>query len=109
MEHWSHGYSGMKLDKRKIKLSIHLKLNFSLPSGLLGVLQTDENYLGRGYASLVLKYVSKKIAEMGQDVYAGVVEDNTPSHKLFKKHGAKSVCEVRWITTKINWTPLADD
>lgn len=55
-----------------------------------------------------MRYVSKKIAEMGHDVYAGIFEKNTPSRKLFDKHGFKSIGEVHWITTRINLTPNDD-
>lgn len=81
---------------------------FSLPTGLLGALQTDEHYYGHGYGSLVAKYVSKKIAEMGHDINAGIFEQNTPSRTLLGKLGFRSIGEVYWITTKIAWTP-ADD
>lgn len=75
-----------------------------LPTGLLGALQTDEKYLGHGYGTLVAKVVSKKIAELGHDIYAGILEKNHPSRHLFVKLGFKSVGEVHWISTKINWT-----
>lgn len=75
---------------------------------MLGALQTDEHHYGHGYGSLVSKYVSKKIAEMGQDTYAGVFEKNIPSRALFEKLGFKSIGEIHWITTKITWSP-ADD
>lgn len=78
---------------------------FRLQTGLLGALQTDKDYFGHGYGSLVAKYVSKKIAEMGHDIYAGIIEKNYPSRKLFDKLGFKSIGQVHWITTKITWTP----
>lgn len=67
---------------------------------MLGILQTDENHLGRGYGALVLKHVSKQIAELGHDVYAGVMEENTPSRRLFEgKLGAKLIGKTQWILT----------
>lgn len=81
---------------------------FSLPTGLLGALQTDEKYYGKGYGALVSRFVSKKIAEMGHDIYAGIFEMNTSSRSLFEKHDFKSIGEVHWITTNITWSP-ADD
>lgn len=75
-----------------------------LPTGLLGALQTDEKYFGHGYGTLVTKVISKKIAELGHDIYAGILEKNYPSRNLFSKLGFKSIGEVHWITTKINWT-----
>lgn len=70
-----------------------------LPTGLLGALQTDENYYGQGYGALVLKYNSRTIAQMGDDVYGGVFEENTPSRSLFSKLGFKQISKVYWIGT----------
>lgn len=53
---------------------------------------------------LVAKIVSKKIAELGQDVYAGIFEENHPSRHLFGKLGFKLVGIVHNITTKIDCT-----
>lgn len=80
--------------------------NFRLPTGLLGALQTDEQYFGKGYGSLVIKGISKKIAQRGHDIYAGVIEENAPSRGLFGKLGFVSVGEVRWIMVMKN--PPAD-
>lgn len=82
-----------------------MNFHYRLPTGLLGALQTDEKYYGKGYGALVARYVSKKISEMGHDIYAGIFEKNTPSRSLFDKHGFNSIGEVHWITTKIAWTP----
>lgn len=64
-----------------------------------GALQTDPNYYGQGYGALVLKHVSRKIAELGHDVYAGVFEANTPSRSLFSKLGFKERGIIHWIGT----------
>lgn len=48
---------------------------------------------------MVLKYNSKTIAEMGHDVYAGVLEENIPSRSLFDKLGFKHNSTVYWIIT----------
>lgn len=77
---------------------------FRLPTGLLLALQTDENHLGHGYGSLVARAMSKKIAEMGHDVYAGVFEVNTPSRALFTKLGFKVTGQFHWPCTNIHWT-----
>ncbi|XP_031627117.1 uncharacterized protein LOC116343273 [Contarinia nasturtii] len=74
---------------------------FIYPSGLLGVLQTDPLYYGKGYAALITKYLSKQLAEMGFDVYTLIDEVNTPSRKLFGKLGFKSIGEIHWIDTKV--------
>lgn len=83
-------------------------LSIRLPTGLLGALQTDEQHLAKGYGSMVVKDISKKIAQLGHDVHAGIFEENTPSRRLFEKLGFEAVGEVHWITTPIHWT-VADD
>lgn len=75
---------------------------------LLLALQTDENYFGRGYAALVTKYLSRKIAERGFDIYAGVFEENYPSRNLFEKLGFRSVGDLHWISTKFDWCNYND-
>lgn len=69
---------------------MHL-IYFRLPIGILGLLQTDENYLRRGYAFLVKKYISKQVAEMGYDVYQCVMMDNVPAQAFGEKLGFKAV------------------
>lgn len=72
---------------------------------MVGALQTDEKYYGKGYGALIARYVSKKIAEMGHDVMAGIYHENTASRPLFEKHGFTPIGEVHWISTKIIWSP----
>lgn len=72
-------------------------------TGLLLALQTDKNHLGHGYAALVAKHVSKKIAESGFDIHAGVFEVNHPSRSLFQKLGYKTIGKVHWIMCNHNW------
>lgn len=71
---------------------------------MLGALKTDEQYFGNGYGSLVVKGISKKIAQRGHDVYAGVVEENTPSRGLFGELGFEAIGEARWIMVMKNPT-----
>lgn len=75
-----------------------------LPTGLLGVLQTDENSYGKGYGTLAIKEASRKIAESGQNIYVDIFSNNTASRNLFGKLSFKSIGEVYWIATKITWT-----
>lgn len=70
----------------------------------MGVLQTDEKYYGHGYGALVSKCLSKKIAEMGFDVYVEISEDNNASRSLFDKHGFVPVGKVHWILTNGTWS-----
>lgn len=76
-----------------------------LPTGLLGVLQTDESYYEKGYGTLAVKAASRKIAETGQNIFADIFANNAASRRLFEKLGVKSIGGVYWIATKITWTP----
>lgn len=78
---------------------------YSIQTGILGTLQTDESYLGHGYGSLVTKALSKIIAEMGYDVNTSILQNNIPSRKLFEKLGFELVGDVHWITTSNDWSP----
>lgn len=80
-----------------------LFFNCSYPSGNLGALQTDKQFLGKGYASLVTRAIIKQIAELGHDVLAGMVKDNTASMSLFRKLGFEYVDTIDWISTKLYW------
>lgn len=66
-------------------------------------LQTDKDHFGKGYASLVLREMSKKVAELGHDINAGIFDVNTPSRTLFGKLGFKVLGNIHWICTKITW------
>lgn len=77
--------------------------NFSFADGLIGILQTDEQHLGHGYGSLVVKAVAKKIAEMGHDSYAAVNEKNLASCALFSRLGFISIGNVYCIVTLNAW------
>lgn len=71
-------------------------------------LQTDMDYLGHGYASLVVKAISKQVAELGHDITVGVFDVNTPSRALFEKLGFNVIGNVHWICTKITWDDVHD-
>lgn len=43
--------------------------------------------MGQGLGTLAAKAISRKIAEMGYDVWAGVKEGNAPSQAIFEKLG----------------------
>lgn len=75
-----------------------------MPTGLLLDLQTDKDHYGYGYGSLVTRMLSKQIADLGHDIFAGIFEVNTASRALFSKLGFKVIAKVNWICTKIDWT-----
>lgn len=106
MERWWPGFSGespIHINRSTVNyILLHsnkINNNFRLPTGVLGALQTDEKFYGQGYGRLVLKHISKTIAKMGNDIYAGILEENTPSRSLFEKIGFKSISNVHWIGT----------
>lgn len=92
------------IDVVKVLEEYKISLNFSESTGVIGTLQTDENYYGHGYGELLFKYLSKKIAEIGHDVYAPVFESNIPSSSL-SKLGFKPITTDHWVTSKVIWSP----
>lgn len=76
---------------------------FSFVDGLIGILQTDEQYQGHGYGSLVVRASAKKFAQMGRDSYAAVNEKNIASRKLFSRLGFVPIGYVYCIVTENAW------
>lgn len=70
---------------------------FRLPGGPIGALQTEEDHLGKGFAKIIVKEISKRFASLKQDVSACVLNGNVASHKVFTKLGFKNVDVVRWV------------
>lgn len=70
-------------------------------TGLLSTLQTDEEHLGKGYGKLVVKAISKQIADKYQhNICAGIVDENEASKAVFSKLGFKQAAEkVYWLYT----------
>lgn len=69
---------------------------FSFTDGLIGILQTDENHLRHGYGSLVSKAIARKIADIGQDVYCAIHEENIASRSVYDKFGAFPATFIVW-------------
>ncbi|KAM8715300.1 hypothetical protein ACLKA7_002365 [Drosophila subpalustris] len=67
-----------------------------LPLGSLGVLQVLESHKRLGLGSLMVRYMSKKICELDEEVLAPVVTENTPSRKMFEKLGFQHIDNVYW-------------
>ena len=80
---------------------LNFEFDFSYSTGLVGILQTDERFFGKGYASLVTRALLKNIAETGDDVYVGIFEHNTASRTLFEKLGFKPIGEIHYILNKV--------
>lgn len=111
---WWHGFFGIYHSLLQIILYdffffvLEIKQSIlSLPTGIIGALETDERHRGHGYDSLVVRALSKKIAEMGYDIYMPLHEDNTSYASLFSSLGFEPVEEeVHWIVTKLNWSEV---
>lgn len=106
---WPHAFNGAKeylecLITCNFGLGIFSKKDSSLPlcwcvlyeCGDIGVLQTRKEYQNLGYASLLMKEMSKKVAEMGLPCTLFIVVGNKPSEYLCTKLGYKPVGAYDW-------------
>lgn len=66
--------------------------------GSFGSLQVDERFQRRGLGSLIVKLMSKRLAEQNRDVTAGIVDDNFKSRQMFQKLGFKHIDDTHWFT-----------
>lgn len=67
----------------------------------IGVLQTIEEFRRRGFAGLLIKAMSKKMAkECGIDVHTCIVRENHASLKLFKTLGFQHIGNIRFVKMK---------
>ncbi|XP_075154016.1 uncharacterized protein LOC142227385 [Haematobia irritans] len=66
------------------------------PLGSLGLLQVEESHRRKGLGKLVVKIMSKYLAEKGTEVTATVVFTNTPSLCMFKQLGFTIIDTVYW-------------
>ena len=62
-----------------------------LQTGPLGAIQVHPNYLHKGYGSLIVKAMIKKLASKDIDPFALVACDNTATQERFKKLGFKRI------------------
>ncbi|KRF81378.1 uncharacterized protein [Drosophila virilis] len=67
-----------------------------LPIGALGLLQVMDSHRRLGLGSLMVRVLSSKISELGDEVLAPVVTENTPSRRLFEKLGFQKIDNVYW-------------
>lgn len=72
-------------------------------------MQKDEKYYRHDHckwikniiAKSVVRFLCKKIAETGHDVYGEIYENNKWNRSFADKIGFKEVGELRWIRTNI--------
>ncbi|KAL3268354.1 hypothetical protein HHI36_007470 [Cryptolaemus montrouzieri] len=67
------------------------------PLGHINLLQTEEKYKGKGYGSIMVQAMAKKIAEDGYIPVATVIVHNTPSVNLFNKLGFKIIAKSYFL------------
>ncbi|EDW75791.2 uncharacterized protein Dwil_GK15128 [Drosophila willistoni] len=67
-----------------------------LPIGSLGLLQVLESHKRLGLGNLMVRYLSKQISALGDEVLAPVVHVNTPSRKMFEKLGFQPIDRLYW-------------
>ncbi|ALC38140.1 maker400 [Drosophila busckii] len=73
-----------------------------LPTGSLGFLQVKDSHKRLGLGSLMVRYLSKKILELEEEVLAAVLPDNIASYNMFKKLGFECIDKVYWMQTTSN-------
>lgn len=59
--------------------------------GILGILQTVEEYKRRGFGSLMIKFLAKLLAEEGIDPVTSVSIHNTASKNMMRKIGFEEI------------------
>lgn len=72
---------------------------FRTQDGLLAALQVDHKYKRRGFGTLVVKAISRRIAALGDDVAAEIYAKNKASCSLFLKLGFQVIDQCHWINT----------
>lgn len=68
--------------------------------GSLGLLQVQESHKRLGLGSLLVRYLSKQISELGDEVLTPVVTENIPSRRMFEKLGFKQIDYVYWTSVE---------
>jgi len=66
--------------------------------GGLGLLQTLPKYRERGYAALVLAYLSEVMRQLGYTTHGHTKVGNMRAQKLFRRIGFKFADRTNWIT-----------
>ncbi|KFB42252.1 hypothetical protein ZHAS_00009931 [Anopheles sinensis] len=70
-----------------------------LPTGAQGVLQVPAEHARKGYGTIIVNAMAKKLAKMGQNSYAYIIDTNEPSRALFDKVGFQNVGTMYWART----------
>lgn len=65
--------------------------------GDIGVLQTKKEHARKGYAQIVVKAITQKMIDNGENVHVHIIKGNVPSEGLFKGLNFETVGHFRWI------------
>ncbi|XP_018569129.1 uncharacterized protein LOC108909304 isoform X1 [Anoplophora glabripennis] len=111
-KHWPHNFAhSQEFLSSLIELvggwGLFLKSNNELVTwglltglGQLGMIQTVESYQKRGYASVITKVLSKKIAERDEDPVGTVAVKNVASQNMFEKLGFENKGQCNYVNLK---------
>lgn len=77
------------------------KLHYRI-TGQMTALQTLENHTGKGYGTLVVKEMTKYLAESGFDSCATVSPGNVAPEAIFQKLGFEILCQCGFIAIANN-------
>ncbi|XP_045475201.1 uncharacterized protein LOC123681052 [Harmonia axyridis] len=106
---WPHRFEGsVNLVRawlsKNVGFGLFLKENDQLVSwvmqgvwGHMNLLQTEEKYMRRGYANVMLMTITKYLAEQGQTPIATVLTRNSVSNNLFRKQGFETKAKSYFI------------
>ncbi|XP_065089419.1 glycine N-acyltransferase-like protein 3 [Ochlerotatus camptorhynchus] len=102
--------SGYNLLKRLILLNESVGLfdeNGKLQSwclrdqtGAFSDLQTCEEHLRKGFARIVIREFVRRLASMGDDSYAFVLQSNYNSCRLFESIGFRKITHLHWVVIR---------
>lgn len=67
---------------------------------MFGAIQIVGEQIGKGYALVVCRAITKKLGELGEDVFACVGETNVESNKMFTSAGFKVIDRAYWLKTR---------
>lgn len=88
----------LQLLTKKMVYCLILKYRYAL--GSLGLLQVLESHKRLGLGSLLVRYLSKRIVELGDEVLTPVVTENIPSRRMFEKLGFQQIDYVYWTSVE---------
>ncbi|EDW64938.1 uncharacterized protein [Drosophila virilis] len=65
--------------------------------GLLATLHVQNAYKRRGFGSLIVRALARRIADLGDDVTAEIYAENIPSVNMFNKLGFRVIDQCHWL------------